>query len=56
MYGAKIIPIFNDNHEYVFIHYENFIEKMKNNYYEDMREKIRDEVREEFRKTELRLH
>ena len=55
MDGVKIIPIYLDGDEYVFVHYGNFIEKMKKKYHDDMREKIRNEVREEFSKTELLL-
>ena len=45
---AKVLPLYIDNGEYVFLHYANFIEKMKKKYYEEMRNQIRDEVRKEF--------
>ena len=48
MDGAKILQLYIDNGEYVFLHYNNFIEKMKKKYYEEMRNQIREEVRKEF--------
>ena len=45
---VKILPLYIDNGEYVFLHYEYFIEKMKKKYHEEMRNQIREEVRKEF--------
>ena len=44
----KLIPLYLDSGEYILYDYENFIEKMRKKYYEEMRNQIRDEFRKEF--------
>ena len=53
--GIKIIPLINDNWEYIFINYDHLIQQMKKKYHEELKNKIRNEVRLELSENELLL-
>ena len=55
MDGFIIIPLMNENSEYVFFNCCDLIKDMKKKYHEELKNKIRNEVRLKFCKDELLL-